>query len=197
MFDFELGILDGKALQWYSNVDGSLGKGRHLGLSAGSLSPGIHTISLKATDGEYTVLEKVRITILADIDRDSLPDEFENQYESQNPKNPYDNGQDIDGDGLTSSQENFFNTNPEDPDTDRDGKSDGEEVTNGTDPRIHRADFDDDGDCDRDDLNYLLSFKNQPASAAPKCDIDNDGLITVLDARQCALLCTRVRCATE
>ena len=59
------------------------------------------------------------------------------------------------------------------------------------------GDLDGDSDIDRDDLNILLTYRNQPASACPECDIDGDGIITVLDARKLVLLCTRPRCATE
>ena len=59
------------------------------------------------------------------------------------------------------------------------------------------GDLDSDGDVDRDDLNILLTYRNQPASACPECDLDGDGVITVLDARKLVLLCTRPRCATE
>ncbi len=59
------------------------------------------------------------------------------------------------------------------------------------------GDLDNDGDVDRNDINILLSYRNQPASACPDCDIDGDGIITVLDARKIVLLCTRPRCATE
>jgi len=59
------------------------------------------------------------------------------------------------------------------------------------------GDLDNDGDVDQNDLNILLTYRNQPASACPECDIDGDGVITVLDARKLVLLCTRPRCATE
>ncbi|HDD57318.1 MAG TPA: hypothetical protein ENF43_02240, partial [Thermoplasmatales archaeon] len=59
------------------------------------------------------------------------------------------------------------------------------------------GDLDNDGDVDLDDLNILLTYRNQPASACPECDLDGDGVITVLDARKLVLLCTRPRCATE
>ena len=59
------------------------------------------------------------------------------------------------------------------------------------------GDLDNDNDIDQNDLNILLTYRNQPASACPECDIDGDGIITVLDARKLVLLCTRPRCATE
>jgi len=65
----------------------------------------------------------------------------------------------------------------------------GEVVTSG--------DLDNDGDVDQNDLNILLTYRNQSASACPECDIDGDGIITVLDARKLVLMCTRPRCATE
>jgi hypothetical protein len=59
------------------------------------------------------------------------------------------------------------------------------------------GDYDFDGDVDRNDLNKILSYRNQPASVCPACDLDGDGTITVLDARQLIVMCTRPRCATE
>jgi len=56
------------------------------------------------------------------------------------------------------------------------------------------GDLDRDEDVDRDDLNILLIHRNQPASACPECDLDGDGVITVLDARKLVLLCTCPRC---
>ncbi len=57
------------------------------------------------------------------------------------------------------------------------------------------ADFDGDCDVDLADVRYILAFRNRPASAAPDCDLDGDGWITVLDARRCVMQCTRPRCA--
>jgi len=59
------------------------------------------------------------------------------------------------------------------------------------------GDLDNDGDVDQNDLNILLTYRNQSASVCPECDLDGDGVITVLDARKLVLLCTRPRCATE
>jgi hypothetical protein len=62
---------------------------------------------------------------------------------------------------------------------------------------IRAGDFDGDNDVDQNDVNILLSYRNQPASVCPKCDLDGDGMITALDARKLVLLCTRPRCATQ
>ena len=122
------------------------------------------------------------------------------------PTNP-----DTDGDGLLDGEEDINKngavdigeTSPILADTDGDGYSDGEEVAKGSDPLDPNSvptitgDLDSDGDVDQNDLNILLTYRNQPASACPECDIDGDGIITVLDARKLVLLCTRPRCATE
>lgn len=62
------------------------------------------------------------------------------------------------------------------------------------------ADFDGDGDVDKDDLNLLLpdlnTLVNDSTCGAP-CDLNVDGVINALDARQLVTLCTRPRCATQ
>jgi hypothetical protein len=58
------------------------------------------------------------------------------------------------------------------------------------------GDLDRDCDVDSDDLNILLSYRNQLAASCPGCDLDGDGTITALDSRKLVLLCTRSRCAT-
>jgi hypothetical protein len=62
------------------------------------------------------------------------------------------------------------------------------------------GDYDQDGDVDRDDLAILLLDRNKTVEASncgSACDLDSDGMITVLDARKLFLLCSRSRCATE
>lgn len=53
------------------------------------------------------------------------------------------------------------------------------------------GDQDGDGDIDNDDVSMVSAFKNKPAEAKPSADLDNDGKITVLDARKLALICTK------
>jgi hypothetical protein len=60
-----------------------------------------------------------------------------------------------------------------------------------------RGDLDGDGDIDRNDLNILLGYCDQPASACIDCDLDRDGTITALDARKLVVICTRPRCSCE
>ncbi len=60
------------------------------------------------------------------------------------------------------------------------------------------GDLDHDGDVDRDDVSLLLSRRNEPASGlGDPMDLDQDGVITTLDARKLMLTCTRPRCAFE
>ena len=59
------------------------------------------------------------------------------------------------------------------------------------------GDLNNDGYIDRDDVNLLKIYRNQPASACPKCDIDGDGVITVLDARKLVRMCDCPRCLCD
>jgi hypothetical protein len=60
------------------------------------------------------------------------------------------------------------------------------------------GDLDADGDIDRDDMGIILAARNQPVSGEddPR-DMNNDGVITVRDARALRALCTRPRCAIQ
>ena len=59
-----------------------------------------------------------------------------------------------------------------------------------------RCDVDMDGDVDRLDVMSIFGARNQPANGAddPR-DSDGDGVITVLDGRQCVLQCDLPACA--
>lgn len=92
-------------------------------------------------------------------------------------------------------------TNEDAPDTDFegnlrpiDGDNDGQAITDMGAYEILPGDLDGDDDVDRDDLNIVLSHRNQPSSTCPVCDLDGDSMITVLDARKLVLLCTCPRC---
>jgi hypothetical protein len=61
-------------------------------------------------------------------------------------------------------------------------------------PEAMACDLDSDCDVDRNDVAIVVSYRNRPASAAPFCDLDGDGRITVLDARRCVLLCSCPQC---
>lgn len=120
---------------------------------------------------------------------------------------------DIDGDGFINNSDNCpFHSNPRQNDTDSDGVGDicdncpstpnatqidsnGDGIGDACEPIV--GDLDKDGDVDQNDVNKLLSYRNQSKSACPMCDLDGDGTITVLDARKMVLLCTRPRCATQ
>jgi hypothetical protein len=52
------------------------------------------------------------------------------------------------------------------------------------------GDQDGDNDVDDDDVGIVVSYRNNPASVWPPADLDNDGKITVLDARKAVLLKT-------
>jgi hypothetical protein len=60
--DMEDGSLGDSALSWVSSIDGALGTGQLLEVS---LSPGIHTITLTATDsGGLTSTASIQITVV-------------------------------------------------------------------------------------------------------------------------------------
>jgi hypothetical protein len=62
------------------------------------------------------------------------------------------------------------------------------------------GDIDSDGDVDRSDIDLLLQHRNRlvgDSTCGLKCDLDNDGVITVLDARIMVLRCTRPGCAAQ
>ena len=59
------------------------------------------------------------------------------------------------------------------------------------------GDLDGDNDVDRDDLQRILGALNTDTGPNDPRDIDQDGRITILDARKLMVLCTRSRCATS
>ena len=70
-YDTEDGLLASSSFGWSSSIDGDIGTGSYLVLSADNLTPGSHTITLTATDSEnMTATANVDITISA---RNMLP----------------------------------------------------------------------------------------------------------------------------
>jgi hypothetical protein len=68
-----------------------------------------------------------------------------------------------------------------------------------TPPQI-KGDVDTDGDIDRNDLLLLRQDRNKPvegSSCGSKCDMNDDGVIDMLDMRLAALACTRPMCAVQ
>ncbi len=57
------------------------------------------------------------------------------------------------------------------------------------------GDLDGDNDIDRNDIRMLRSYLRQDASVCPECDMDGDGIITIMDARKLVTMCSRPRCA--
>ncbi|CAB1056568.1 hypothetical protein D1BOALGB6SA_1305 [Olavius sp. associated proteobacterium Delta 1] len=56
------------------------------------------------------------------------------------------------------------------------------------------GDLNADGVVDRADVRIIIDYRNQSADACLACDLDEDGTITVSDARKGVLLCTCPRC---
>jgi gliding motility-associated-like protein len=100
-------------------------------------------------DGVIDALESSSV----DADGDGVNNEQDPANADPCIPNPNAGNCDMDGDGLTTSQENSLGTNPDNADTDGDGINDGTEVSNGTDPL---------DPCD-------------PANSLPECNIDTDG----------------------
>lgn len=57
------------------------------------------------------------------------------------------------------------------------------------------CDLDGDLNVDTDDLNIIRAARNTPATQSDPRDIDENGVINMLDYRQCTVLCTQTRCA--
>jgi putative hemolysin len=111
------------------------------------------------------------------------------------------------GDGICGVPENYEHCPADCPSGGWDGYCDAV-ADNNVDPDCRQredpdavavipGDQDNDGDVDRNDLNIVVGFRNKPATVCAACDLDDDFIITALDARKLVLLCTRSRCATK
>jgi hypothetical protein len=119
-----------------------------------------------------------------DTDGDGLPDGFETAHACLDPLQDEANPRDMLGNLL-----------PGDDDADNDGVTNLEEFVQGTDPCSSRCDVNGDALIDRNDINAIFAARNTPTSAGETRDADNDGRITVNDARICTLQCTKPRCS--
>ena len=72
-------------------------------------------------------------TTKKDTDKDGMDDDWEKKY-GLNPNDASDAEKDLDGDGLTNSEEYLIDTYPDNKDSDEDGYDDKKEDTEGTDP---------------------------------------------------------------
>jgi uncharacterized repeat protein (TIGR01451 family) len=79
------------------------------------------------------------------------------------------------------------------------GDADGDAIGDACDgPEPIACDVDGDGNVDREDIALVTAARNTPANGpADPRDADGDGLITVLDARRCAVECTLPRCVPQ
>jgi hypothetical protein len=68
VYDVDAGTLPDEQVQWSSDRDGSLGAGASLDVT--SLSVGVHSITVRADDGQGGVAEdRVEVNVVADIDQ--------------------------------------------------------------------------------------------------------------------------------
>jgi hypothetical protein len=83
--DLEDGELEGSSLQWSSSRDGALGEGSTVVLSANSLTPGQHEITLTATDSDgMSAAASVTVSVFLPINIDIKPFSYPNSIRLKN-----------------------------------------------------------------------------------------------------------------
>ena len=106
---------------------------------------------------------------------------------------PLDPDNDADGDSICGEIDNCpANPNSDQADSNDDGIGDACQVQ-----RV-KCDLDADGDVDRNDISVIISLRgtNSPPGNT-LADFDDNGVISVTDARSCVLRCTLPRCTVQ
>ena len=152
-YDSQVGDISA-AIEWASNIDGSLGTGSPLQLS--TLSLGEHNISATVVDSNNeTATRSIKVTLCdsADTDGDSIPDCYET-YWDLDPADASDGLLDPDVDGLTNAEEFVLGSSIYDTDSDGDRMPDGYEFNNG----LELLNNDGAADKDEDGISNYLEF---------------------------------------
>ncbi len=140
MVNFEGGSLTGDgfdqgAFEWSKN-------GAPLAATRGMTQTlnevGVQVFDLKVTADGLSATQSVTVTVLADFDRDGMPNAWEQSF-GFNPIDEYDAANDPDDDGLSNLEEYKRGTNPLVADTDGDGMDDGAELEASRDPLVADA----------------------------------------------------------
>jgi len=136
-FDLNDGLLDGENLRWASDRQGPLGIGDQLTVK---LEAGKHLLTLQAIASSGLIGDDtVTVEVLADQDRDGMPDDYEDKHGCLDKRDRGDADKDRDRDGMTALAEFGRGTDPCDADTDNDRVKDGDEVRGGSDPLNPRS----------------------------------------------------------
>jgi Bacterial TSP3 repeat len=112
-------------------------------------------------------------TCPGDADCDGLPDAWESAN-GLDPTDPRDALADRDGDGLNSSEEYAYGTNPRSSDSDGDGFTDGDEIASGFDPRDpddHRPQVLAEGGATDPGLVRITASVNDPVGGRGACSL--------------------------
>ncbi len=130
-YDAEDGSIPENSITWSSSLDGALGTGHSLEVS--SLSPGVHRITVQATDSDsMTATHSIYLEVMTDDDADGMPDPWEQAVGLDPTVN--DAERDADEEGLVNLEDYRYDTDPLRFDSDGDGYDDLSEIIAGSDP---------------------------------------------------------------